>query len=186
MEWSRMTGPGAGDGPVLTGLARAAIGRALGLPAPHPPSVPILDDYRGAFVTIMLGGRLRGCMGRVEADQTVRVIVPSMACTAAFEDPRFAPLRREELERVSIEVSLLSAPVAVDAPEAVVAGTHGVIVSAAGRRGLLLPQVAVEWNWSREDLLDHACEKASLPRDAWRRPDTRIETFTADVFQEDA
>jgi AmmeMemoRadiSam system protein A len=125
-------------------------------------------------------------VGRVQADERVRTVVPAMARAAAFEDPRFPPLAAHELPRVLIEVSLLSRPSAVASPAEIVVGEHGVIVSARGRRGLLLPQVALEWNWSREELLAHACEKAALAPDAWRLPGTRLETFTADVYAEEA
>jgi AmmeMemoRadiSam system protein A len=172
------------DARALTGLARAAIAAALGTPAEAPPDSPLLDARRGAFVTLTLRRRLRGCVGRTQWNERVRIVVPEMARAAAFEDPRFPPLTAGELALVSIEVSLLSRPVRVASPQDVVTGTHGVIVSAGGRRGLLLPQVAIEWNWSREELLAHACEKAALDRDAWRHPSTRVETFTADVFAE--
>lgn len=176
--------PADDDRLALTGLARAAIASALGTAALPPRDVPIFDTRRGAFVTITLRGALRGCMGRVPAGERVRRIVPAMARAAAFEDPRFSPLTAGELAAVAIEVSLLTPPVVVASFEEVDVGTHGVIVSAGGRRGLLLPQVATEWNWSREELLARACEKASLDRDAWRHPATRIETFTAEVFAE--
>ncbi|HEU4366258.1 MAG TPA: AmmeMemoRadiSam system protein A [Candidatus Krumholzibacteria bacterium] len=169
----------------LTRLARAAIAGALGVAADPPPDAPILDARRGAFVTLTLRRALRGCVGRALADERVRLVVPAMARAAAFEDPRFPPLTSGELASVSIAVSLLSPPVAVSSPEEVRVGTHGVIVRAGGHRGLLLPQVAVEWNWTREELLGHACEKAALDRDAWRRASTRIEVFTAEVFGEE-
>ncbi len=174
------------DRRALVGLARAAIAAALGVRAdPHPDS-PLLDLRRGAFVTLTRARVLRGCVGHVQPDRRVRVIVPEMARAAAFEDPRFRPLEPAEFADLAVEVSLLTLPVPVKSPGDVVAGTHGVIVSAGVRRGLLLPQVAVEWNWSREELLAHACRKAALPPDAWRDPATRIEVFTADVYGEDA
>lgn len=174
----------ADGGPLIT-LARNAIGAAFGLPADSVPASPLFDQRRGAFVTLTRDGDLRGCIGRVQADLLVREVVPEMAHAAAFEDPRFTPLARDEFDRVSIEVSLLGAPRRVESPDEVVVGTHGVIVSMHGRRGLLLPQVAVEWDWSREELLSHACRKAGLPPDAWRAGGVRLEVFTSDVYVEE-
>lgn len=175
----------ARDRRALVGAARAAIAARLGFPPTAHPDSPLFDLKRGAFVTLTHDRQLRGCVGRVQADRAVRVVVPEMARAAAFEDPRFPPLDPSEFAAIAVEVSLLSLPVAVVSPEEVVVGLHGVIVSAGGRRALLLPQVAVEWNWSREDLLANACRKASLDADAWRRPTTRVEVFTADVYAEE-
>lgn len=168
----------------LTGTARAAIAAALGVRTAPPPDSPLLDARRGVFVTLTIGSRLRGCIGRVDASGTLRRLLPEMARAAAFEDPRFPPLSREEYDRVGIEVSVLSPPERPGSPDDIVLGTHGVIVSAPGHRGLLLPQVATEWNWTREELLANACEKAGLASDAWQQPATRIETFTAEVYRE--
>ncbi len=173
------------DGIALLALARNAIGAAFGLAFAPGPDSPLFAARRGAFVTLTLRRRLRGCVGRVQADSPVGVIVPEMARAAAFQDPRFPPLERGELTLVTIEVSLLTVPRPVSSPEEVEVGIHGVIVASGGRRGLLLPQVATEWNWSREELLAHACEKASLAPDAWRRPGTRIEVFSAEVYAEE-
>jgi len=174
-----------GDQRVLTGLARASIAEALRLAVPVPPDSPILDERLGAFVTLTLRGNLRGCIGQTQSRERLRALLPAMARAAAFEDPRFPPLATAEFPIVRIEVSLLSRPVRVASPDDVVVGTHGVIVSARGRRGLLLPQVAIEWNWSREELLENVCAKAALDRDAWRHPGTRLETFTAQVYAEE-
>jgi AmmeMemoRadiSam system protein A len=170
---------------VLTGLARASIAAALELVAVPPPDSPLLDERHGVFVTLTLHGSLRGCVGQVQSSERLRALLPDMARAAAFQDPRFAPLTTTEFGIVLIEVSLLSRPVRIASPEEVEVGTHGVIVSARGRRGVFLPQVAVEWNWSREELLENLCAKASLARDAWRHPDTRLETFTARVYAEE-
>jgi AmmeMemoRadiSam system protein A len=179
-----VTPPAASDRLALTGLARASIAAALQLRAGPAPDSPILDERHGAFVTLTLRERLRGCVGQIRSDEPLRALLPEMARAAAFDDPRFPPLTVAEFKIVLIEVSLLTRPVRVASPDEVVVGTHGVIVSARGRRGLLLPQVAIEWNWTREELLENACAKASLPRDAWRKPATRVDTFTARVYAE--
>jgi AmmeMemoRadiSam system protein A len=169
----------------LVALARGAIASALGLESPPVPPHPILDQRRGTFVTLTQRHRLRGCIGHVAGDRPVRALVPRVAHEAAFEDPRFPPLSAAEFPGVLVEISLLGAPTPVASPEAVVVGTHGVIVHARGRRGLLLPQVATEWNWTRDELLSHACDKAGLSPDAWRSGEAAVEVFTADIYPEE-
>jgi len=173
------------DGATLIALARNAISAAFGLPARAVGTCPLLEERRGAFVTLTRDGELRGCIGRVQADLRVREVIPEMARAAAFDDPRFTPLTRDEYARIALEVSLLGVPWRVASPDEVRVGTHGVIVSMHGRRGLLLPQVAVEWNWSRDQLLSYACRKAGLPADAWHGPGVRLEVFTSDVYGEE-
>jgi AmmeMemoRadiSam system protein A len=137
----------------------------------------------GVFVTLHQGKRLRGCIGMIEMAAPLEASVAHCAVAAAMEDPRFAPVRREEIPGLTIEISLLSPPAPIE-PEAVVAGRHGLIVSRGYRRGLLLPQVAPEQSWSAERFLEETCAKAGLERDAWRDPETRVEAFTAEVFSE--
>jgi AmmeMemoRadiSam system protein A len=108
-----------------------------------------------------------------------------MALSSAFEDPRFPPLARDELARITIEVSVLSPFRLTRDPAEIRVGTHGILVRRAGRSGLLLPQVATEQGWEREEFLAHTCRKAGLPDDAWREPDTAIEIFSAIVFGEE-
>jgi AmmeMemoRadiSam system protein A len=108
--------------------------------------------------------------------------VAETARAAAFEDTRFRPVTREEAPHLEIELSVLSPPQAI-APEAVEIGRHGLLISMAGRRGLLLPQVPVEHNWDRATFLEQTCRKAGLPVDAWKQG-ALIEAFTAEVFGE--
>jgi uncharacterized protein len=147
-----------------------------GVPSPH------LREKRGAFVTLHKDGKLRGCIGRIAAVTPLEETVREMARSAALDDPRFAPVAFEELEHLALEISVLS-PMRELAPEEVTVGRHGLLVSYDGRRGLLLPQVAVHWRWSREMFLAQTCMKAGLPPDAWLRG-ARIEGFTAEVFGE--
>lgn len=146
-------------------------------------ALPILDLCRGAFVTLLLHERLRGCIGRVEPRAPLRALIPDLARAAATADPRFAPVSRHEIDALVIEVSLLSEPEPVDARHVDV-GRHGLIVSARGRRGLLLPQVPLQFGWSREEFLDEVCVKAGLAPGAWRAEGTRLQSFTAEVFSE--
>jgi len=171
----------------LLSLARAAIASSLGVDRDPPAThLPIFDRCQGIFVTLTLHARLRGCIGRIESSDVLRVLIPAVARSAAFSDPRFAPLETDEFAGVRIEISLLSVPERVNAPDELVVGRHGVIVEWRGQRGLLLPQVAVEHEWGRDELLAHACAKASLPPDAWRKADVGILKFEAEVFGEPA
>jgi len=155
------------------------------LPAVLPEVLPeVLKERRGAFVTLTVETCLRGCIGRVQPDQPLQSMIPAVACLAAFADPRFPPVGAHELAALVIEISLLSPPVAVIDPSDVVVGRHGLAIASRGRRGLLLPQVAIEYAWSREEFLDQVCVKAGLPAGAWREPGASLQSFTAEVFSE--
>jgi AmmeMemoRadiSam system protein A len=110
--------------------------------------------------------------------------VAETAQSAAFDDPRFPPVTPEEAPHLIVEISVLS-PLRAIRPEEVVTGVHGLIVTQGGRRGLLLPQVPLEWNWNRETFLSQTCLKAGLPPDAWMQ-DVDLQSFTADVFGDEA
>jgi len=143
-----------------------------------------LAEPRGVFVTLRLMSRLRGCIGVIEGDEPLGESIVRCAASAALQDPRFAPLRLEDLAELQVEISLLSPPAAID-PGQVEVGRHGLLVSRGTQRGLLLPQVAVEHGLTREQFLDEACRKALLPREAWRDPETQVLGFTCDVFADD-
>jgi AmmeMemoRadiSam system protein A len=137
----------------------------------------------GVFVTIRTGGVLRGCIGKPESPFPLEQTVARCAALAALDDPRFPALRSDEIPEVEIEISILSAPVTLTSVQIEV-GTHGLTVSAGEHRGLLLPQVAREFGWTRERFLSETCRKAGLSPEAWRDPQTKIEGFTAEVFSE--
>jgi AmmeMemoRadiSam system protein A len=141
---------------------------------------------RGAFVTLKTRaeGRLRGCIGHLEADRPLEQAVQEMAIAAATEDPRFPAVTPEELDTLGLEISVLS-PLERVRPEDVEVGRHGLLVQFRGRRGLLLPQVAVAQRWDRETFLDHTCRKAGVPAESWRDPDCVLLAFTATVFAEE-
>jgi AmmeMemoRadiSam system protein A len=170
---------------LLLQIARGAIESALThRSAPQTPSPSgSLAGHCGAFVTLHCRGRLRGCIGRVIPLEPLVTVVAECAVAAATEDPRFRSLQPADLPGLQIELSVLSCPQRA-APEEVQPGTHGLIVSQSGRRGVLLPQVATEHSWSRERFLEETCQKAGLAPDAWRSPDTSIEIFTAEIFSE--
>jgi AmmeMemoRadiSam system protein A len=144
-----------------------------------------LQRKRGAFVTLTLHGQLRGCIGFVIAERPLLDTVREAARAAAFQDPRFTPLRGAELPEVHLEISVLGEPRRVRSLEEIRVGEHGLIVRRGFRSGLLLPQVATEYGWDRDTFLCHTCVKAGLPRDSWRDPDTEIQLFGAEVFGEE-
>src|SRR3984893_17339378 len=146
------------------------------------PPTDHLAEPRGACTSLDLRGELRGCVGYVLPVSPVYRAVADTARAAAFEDTRFSPVTLPEASQLEIELSILSPPQAI-AAEAVEIGRHGLLISMAGHRGLLLPQVPVEHNWDRTTFLEQTCRKAGLPIDAWKNGAT-IEAFTAEVFGE--
>ena len=148
-----------------------------------------LLEPRGVFTTLYVPGgvagelELRGCVGYALPVAPLYRAVAETARAAAFEDSRFPPVTKEEAPRLKISLSVLSRLFPIH-PEAVEIGRHGLLISEEGRRGLLLPQVAVEHGWGREAFLEQTCRKAGLPLDCWRRSAT-IEGFTAEVFGDD-
>ena len=137
----------------------------------------------GAFVTLKRDGQLRGCIGTLRCRRPLAEEVARLAVSAATEDPRFEPLRASELDGLDVEVSVLGPLEAIDPndPAAFEIGRHGLVVEQGERRGLLLPQVATEWGWDREEFLAQTCVKAGLAPDAWRRG-VRVSRFPAVVF----
>jgi AmmeMemoRadiSam system protein A len=165
-------------------LLRAARQALRGGPNASPMSEELGARQRAAFVTLTRGGELRGCVGTLGDDRPLARAIPELAISSATQDPRFPRVAPSEVDDLRIEISILSPP--KDArPEEVEVGTHGLIVQRGRRRGLLLPQVATEHHLDREQFLNAVCQKAGLPADAWRDPQTRLQTFTAEVFGED-
>ncbi len=144
---------------------------------------PALDVPAGAFVSLHVDGNLRGCIGNLYDQEPAAQTVSRMAVEAATRDPRFPELRVDELRRVDIEISVLG-PLVRLAPEDVVVGTHGLYVVSEHRRGVLLPQVAVDHGWSRERFLSETCRKAGLAADAWQGSDVKLFGFEAQVFSD--
>jgi AmmeMemoRadiSam system protein A len=170
----------------LLATARASIAaRFAGTRFDPPRGTPALETPCGAFVTLKIDGHLRGCIGRLAAVEPLVRTVADVALSSAFDDPRFPPLARAELAKALIEISVLSPLARTTDVGEIRVGTHGILVRRGGRSGLLLPQVAVEQGWGREEFLVHTCRKAGLPDGAWRDPDTAIEIFTAIVFAEE-
>lgn len=179
-------------GAILLPLARAAIARDLDLPAPpvaeSPTDTSWLDVPGASFVTLHRAGRLRGCIGSLEAHRPLRTDVEANARSAAFRDPRFSPLTPPELAEVRIEVSVLSAPVRLpvsaeaEVRAALRPGVDGVVLEHRGRRGTFLPQV-----WAQlpdpATFLDHLRAKAVLPEGFWD-DETVVSTYTVTSWEE--
>ncbi len=170
----------------LLALARAAIAKEMKLDHPQTkaPETPALSLKSGAFVTLHSRGKLRGCIGRFTSDDPITRTVEEMAGAAAFEDPRFPPLKPNELSDVDLEISVLTPMRQVDSPEEIQVGRHGIYIIKGLSRGVLLPQVATEQKWDRQTFLEHTCLKAGLDTDCWQDPKTEIYVFSAQVFSE--
>jgi AmmeMemoRadiSam system protein A len=168
-------------------LARTAVVEAVShrnLPDVFPGE-GVFAERHGVFVTLHVRHRLQGCIGVIEAKEPLGEAIIRCAASAALEDPRFAPMKPEQLAELSIEISLLSAMEPI-APESIEIGRHGLLVQHHAQRGLLLPQVAIEHRLTREQFLEETCRKAGLPRQAWRDPEARLFAFTCEVFSEGA
>jgi AmmeMemoRadiSam system protein A len=146
---------------------------------------PVLNEKRGAFVTLHKHGRLRGCIGYIVGVVPLIETVKQMAIAAAFEDPRFPPLQLEEFEHLNIEISVLTPLKRVKEISEIKIGRDGLIVRKGFYQGLLLPQVAEEEGWDVETFLENTCLKAGLSPDSWKDPDTVIEKFSAQIFDAD-
>ena len=157
----------------------------------HPPAVeeipikvsPVLKEKKGAFVTLKKHGELRGCIGFIRPIFPLYKTVMQASLQAAFADPRFLPLRQEELKEIDIEISVLGPIIPVKKVEEIRVGRDGLIIKKDGQQGLLLPQVATEFNLDRLKFLELTCKKAGLSPSAWKKG-ASIYRFTAEVFGE--
>jgi AmmeMemoRadiSam system protein A len=178
----------------LLKLARAAIAECLktGRIPDYRTDDPALTRPAGAFVTLEENGdpstglraSLRGCIGRMEAEDTpLYRVVQEMAVAAAIADPRFPPLTAEELDKVSIEISVLSLLKKTADPLSLRLGVDGIYIRRGPCAGCFLPQVVEETGWTKEEFLSYCCShKAGLAADAWKNPKTEVFFFTAEVF----
>jgi hypothetical protein len=189
---------GLDEGAFLVGLARRTIESVIG--GGRPPSTSEAPEatkrHCGVFVTLnrVRGGKheLRGCIGYPYPVKALVEAVVDVSQGAAFEDPRFPSVEAAEMDEIVVEVSVLTPPevVRVDDPrhypEHVRVGEDGLIVRRGGRSGLLLPQVAVDWDWDAEEFLSQCCVKAGLPPDSWLLPGTEVQNFQALIFAEES
>jgi len=130
-------------------------------------------------------GELRGCIGYMESPLPLADVIADVAVKAAFEDPRFPPLTSGELDDVDLEISVISPMKPIRIKDEITIGTHGVMLERGNHRGVLLPQVAVEYGWTVEEFLAALSRKAGLHKFAWREPDTRLSVFSAEIIEED-
>ncbi len=141
------------------------------------------------FVTLMKEGILRGCIGFPLPIMPLGDAIRDAALSAAQADPRFPPVRCEELTAIHIDITILTVPQlcsapAPERPSFVKVGTHGLIIRGHGRSGLLLPQVPVEWGWDAVTFLNQTCLKAGLPKTSWADPSVELLTFEGQIFTE--
>jgi len=147
---------------------------------------PLLKEKRGVFVTLHRRGMLRGCIGYIMPIEELFKAVSKMAIESSTADPRFPPVKPQELNDIEIEISVLTVPERIKSTDEIELGKHGVIVKRGYHQGVFLPQVATETGWSKEEFLNRLCyDKANLPEDAWKDKDTEIYTFSAQVFKEE-
>jgi hypothetical protein len=169
----------------LLGIARQAIAAKLTTGGEFKAKTDdkILLAKRGAFVTLKVDGELRGCIGHPLPYKSLDETVTEMAVAAAAQDYRFSSIAEAELDRMHIEISVLTLPRPIRNVKDIVVGKHGIIVSKGYHKGLLLPQVPLEYNWDLETYLRHGCLKAGLDEDEWKK-NAKIEIFEAQVFSE--
>ena len=182
------------DGKLAVKIARATVESHVNRTKSVEHKTPaIFSEKSGVFVTLTRypGDELRGCIGYPEPIMPLIDALRDAAVNACSRDPRFPPVRPDELKKIKVEVSLLTPPkeMSVRKPTEYVSsvkiGEDGLIIQRGFGRGLLLPQVPVEWGWDAEEFLCQCCLKAGLMPDAWLQPDTKISKFQAEVFSED-
>jgi len=148
------------------------------------------SEKRGVFVTLKNNGKLRGCIGYTEPVFELRDAIVRAAKAAAFQDPRFPPLQEQEVEDITVEVSILTLPELISGSkdkyvEKIEIGKHGLIIRKGYFSGLLLPQVFLEYDATSLQALEMTCQKAGLDKNAWREKDAKIYTFSAQIFKEE-
>ncbi len=180
------------EGTLLVRAARRTIETYLReRKAPPKPKVSSkLKEPRGVFVTLTKRGELRGCIGHPMPTTPLIDAVIDSAISSATRDPRFPPVKPDELSEIEVEVSVLSRPEPMrvkhprEYPASIIIGRDGLIVECEGYAGLLLPQVPVEWKWNAEEFLSHTCLKAGLTPDSWLDKRVCIKKFSAQIFSE--
>ena len=154
------------------------------LPTIDYTQFPNLKPNCGAFVTLRIENNLRGCIGYIFGKIPLFETVCDAAKQSAFSDPRFFPLTSDELEKVDIEISVLSIPEHIDSYEEIKLGVHGLLLEEGSNKSVLLPQVATENNLGLEEFLSILCEKAGLYSQFWKNKMLNLKVFEAQVFSE--
>ena len=181
------------DGEILVKMARAVVTEYL----KTRKIIMLQEDFKsrfsynsGVFVTLNKAKDLRGCIGFPTPEKKLYQSLVDAAIASATQDPRFPPVRYEELKDISFEVTVLTPPVEVrventlEYPSKIKMGRDGLIVRWEFGSGLLLPQVPIEYGWNEEEFLNHTCEKAGAPKDYWKRRETKILRFEGIIFKE--
>ncbi|MDD1728506.1 MAG: TIGR00296 family protein [Methanospirillum sp.] len=180
----------ADEGRLALSYARSVLHEHIaGTPYTQPEWPAVFSEYRGVFVTLTKNGDLRGCIGFPYPVLPLKEAIHNAACSASTGDPRFPPVKPQELQQISVEVTILTDPQLLNVPpqsreNAIEVGKHGLIVKGYGRSGLLLPQVPIEWGWNRKEFLDHTCNKAGLPAKSWLESAVQVFTFEGQIFSE--
>ncbi len=171
------------DGKELLNLAREVITKNFSGEEANIPKNNKFDFKKGVFVTLKKNNELRGCVGLPYPILPLKKAIVKAARSAAFEDPRFQDVKKEELKEISIEISTLEIPKECKSDDIEI-GKDGLICNFRGQTGLLLPQVAEEQDMSREQFLEAICGKAGLPKDTWEEPDFKLWKFQCQIFSE--
>ncbi len=153
-------------------------------PKQHAEDSEAFKLKAGAFVTITIDKKLRGCIGYVQSDDELSKTVMDAAFQAAFHDPRFSPLNEAEFGKIKLEISVLSPSFPLGSYDEIEIGKHGLILEESGRKALLLPQVPIEHKMDREGFLSALCNKAGLYENYWKEKQLKLNAFTASVFSE--
>ena len=152
---------------------------------PAPPAADIaLFEKRGVFVSLHKAGKLRGCIGYLTSEYPLYQSIPDAAVAAATRDPRFGPVKIEEIAEIEIEISVLTPLERIESVDEIEIHVHGLYITFGKQAGLLLPQVATEHSLNRVQFLELTCRKAGLPTDAWHDPEVAVYVFGAQVFVE--
>lgn len=172
---------------ILLIAARQSIGSLFDGKEPEKPDYikyPLLKEKLGAFVTLTIDQKLRGCVGYIIGREPLFDTICSAAIHAAVNDPRFSALKKSEFEKIKIEISILSEFTPIKSYGEIIIGTHGLYLDEGGG-GLLLPQVATEHKMNRDEFLSALCNKAGFYSDFWKERTLNIKVFTAEIFSED-
>ena len=181
------------DGQTLVKTARMVVTEYLKSGSKIELGKKIQDDFSfksGVFVTLNTALGLRGCIGYPLPDKKLFNALEDAAIAAATEDPRFPPVKFEELDSITFEVIVLTPPRKIEVSESeeylskIKVGQDGLIVKYEYNSGLLLPQVPIEYGWNEREFLEHTCEKAGLPKDYWKKGEVEIQRFEGLVFKE--
>ncbi|MDD2332490.1 MAG: AmmeMemoRadiSam system protein A [Candidatus Cloacimonetes bacterium] len=168
----------------LLKTARNSIATRFNSEQVSEPLDPCFQEKRGLFVSLHSHGQLRGCIGYIRGYKSIAASIMEMAKAAAFQDPRFPPVKESEIKDLEIEISILSEMERVQNPDNLVIGRDGLYLEHPYGSGLLLPQVAVEWNWDVPKFLKQICQKAGLHAKAWQDQGAILYSFTAEIFSE--